>query len=128
MEHLRDFEGSELVHAEPTLSFAEVHLVVQFASHDLLILVRFEPLDALSFFPKAEFCGLARHDVGAKAVLLAAAPVAAVSAPVGPRVDAVAVLFVILVLTAVLSAVLPCVHTDAVHIIIDPFSLILASI
>ena len=37
-------------------------------------------------------------------------------------------LFVVFVLTTILSAVLPGVDADAIHIIIDPFSLKLASV
>ena len=37
-------------------------------------------------------------------------------------------LFVVFVLTTILSAVLPGVDADAIHIIIDPFSLELASV
>ena len=56
MELLWYLKGGELIDIEATLSLAEVHLVVQMASHDFLVLVRLKPLDALALFPQAELC------------------------------------------------------------------------
>ena len=82
MEHIGDFKVGELIQVEATLRLSEVHLVVELAHHDLVILIRLEPLDALAFLPEAELCGLARNDVSTETVLLTAAPVTAVSASV----------------------------------------------
>ena len=70
------------VYVEPALCLSKVHLVVELAYHDLLVLVVLEPLDAFSFLPKAELSRLARHYISSQPVLLSTAPVARVSAAV----------------------------------------------
>ena len=77
-----DLEIRVRVDIEPALWLAEVDFVVKLTSHDLFVLVSFEPLDAFSLFPEAELCGRARHDVSAEAVLFASAPVARVGASI----------------------------------------------
>ena len=71
-----DLEIRVRVDIEPALWLAEVDFVVELTSHDLFILVIFEPLDAFALLPEAELCGLAWHDVSAETVLFAPAPVA----------------------------------------------------
>ena len=56
MELLWYLKGGKLIDIEATLSLAEVHLVVEVAGHDFLVLIRLKPLDALAFFPQAELC------------------------------------------------------------------------
>ena len=128
MKFVRDIESGKLVNVEAALSLSEVHFVVELAISNFAVLIIFKPLYSLSFLPKAELSRLSWHVVGAEAVLLSAAPVSRVGSAIGPSVNAISVLLVIFILTPILPSILPSVHADAVHVIIDPFTLVLTAI
>ena len=128
MELIWYIKGRKLVHIEATLRLAEEHLIVESALLYFVNLILFKPLDSLAFLPEAELGGLAGHFISAEPMLLATAPMTAVGTSIGPSVDTETMLLVILIFSSVLSSVLPCVHANAVHVIIDPLSLELAPI
>ena len=61
-------------------------------------------------------------------MLFALVPVAFVPAPICPRVDAVALLLVVQELTVVPDAILVEVDPPPVHEVVQPFTVVLASI
>ena len=75
---MRHIESRKLVNIKSTFSLAEVHLIIELAFHDFLILVRFKPFDTLSFFPETALCWGSWNIVRTESVLFAAAPVAGV--------------------------------------------------
>ena len=78
VEFMRYIESRKLVNIKSTFCLAEVHLIIELAFHDLLILVRFKPFDTLSFFPETALCWGSWNIVRTESVLFAAAPVAGV--------------------------------------------------
>jgi len=57
----RNFKSGELVNIEPTLCLSEIHFIVKLASHDFVVLILLEPLNALAFFPETCFKWLTWH-------------------------------------------------------------------
>ena len=128
MKFVRDVKSGELVNVKATLGLAEVHFVVELAIRNFTVLIIFKPLYPFAFLPEAKLCRLTWYVVGSKSVLLTTAPVARVGSPIRPCIDAISVLLVIFVFASVLSAVLPGVHPDAIHVIIDPLTFVLTAI
>ena len=102
---------------------AHLHVV------DCLHLGLVKPFDTLSIFPKTKLDLVVPGDhISSKPVLLTFMPEAFVAACISPRVDTVAVLFIIFVLSAVLTPIIPDINSHAFHVIVEPLALVLAPI
>ena len=88
-----------------------------------------KPLDALTIFPEAKLDFIvAGDDVCPQPMLLTFVPIALITSLIGPCIDAKAMLLVVFVLTAVLTPVIPNVDAHTLHIIVQPFSLVFATV
>ena len=130
MKILRDLEVGAVKSIEVILRLflAEKLAKVKDAALYLLYGRFFEPLNTFSLFPQAELDRLLRHGILAQTMLLAATPVALIFPAVRPCVNSEPVFLVILVVTFIHSTVLPGVYSRSMHIIVEPFALVLTAI
>ena len=104
-------------------SIVHLHVV------DCLDLGFVEPFYPLAVLPQTELhLVIFGNDVCAETVLFTLVPIAFIAALISPRVDSEAVLLVVFVLTAVHSSVIPDVNSHALHIIVEPFALVLTAV
>jgi len=88
-----------------------------------------EPGDALAVFPQAILdLVFLRVEVRSQAVLLALVPPTLVEAPVGPIVEPVPALFVVVILPLVATPIGPEVDAVALHVVILPLTVEAASV
>lgn len=88
-----------------------------------------EPLDTFAVLPKSKLNFIIlRDNISSKPMLLPFVPVAFVAALVSPSVDSKSVLLVVLVLAAIHATIVPDVDTHPLHVVVEPFSLVLAAI
>ena len=113
----------------------EMHSIVFLIESDCSDHFVSKPLDTFPVFPEAElgahlvaFFAWLSDDIFAEAVLLATAPVALVASAVCPFVDAVTVLFVVLVLSFKAAAISPPVLAEPIHIVVFPLTSKLATV
>ena len=96
---------------------------------DRLDLGLVEPFDPLAVLPQAELhLVIFRNNIGAETVLFALVPITFIAALISPCVDSEAVLLVVFVLAAVHPSVIPDVNSHALHIIVEPFALVLTAV
>lgn len=102
-----------------------IHLLSIYCPNLLFI----EPFFTSAIFPKTilEFVFLF-DKVGADAMLFSHVPITTILAFIGPCINAVPVLFVVLVLSFVFSSVVPDIYPHTWHVVIEPLSLVLATI
>lgn len=88
-----------------------------------------EPFDALACLPQTVFDAVFRCVcVGAQPVLLALVPPTFVLATVGPVVDAVAFLLIVLVLTIIAHAVTVHIDSESMHVVLSPLTVIRSAV
>ena len=124
----RHIEPIVTLHIIPALFLFEEPAEIQLALHYLAFLLIVEPLDPFTLFPKTALLTGLRHQVSAKAMLLASCPLPLVAPPVRPAIDPKAVLFIVLVLTLVHTTVFPSVDAAAMHVVVEPFALIFPAV
>lgn len=103
---------------------SEVYLSVE----DLLGCILVEPFDPFAVFPQAILDLMIRNEVHAQPILLALQPPTLIFSHVSPRIDTITILLVIFVLAFIFTPILPSVDAYSFHIIINPFSLVFATI
>ena len=103
--------------------------VVHLQVIDGLNLSLVEPFDALAIFPQSKLNFIVFGDhICAKAMLLALVPIALIAALVSPGVNSEPMLFVIFVLPLVHAAVIPDVDAHALHVVVQPLSLVASTV
>ena len=96
---------------------------------DRLDLGLVEPFDPLAVLPQAELhLVIFGNNIGAETVLFTLVPIAFIAALIGPRVDTESVLLVVFVLATVHPSIIPDINSHALHIIVEPFTLVLTAV
>ena len=96
---------------------------------DRVNLTLVEPFNSLAIFPETEFdLAVLGNKIGTQAVLFSLVPVSLVAAPVRPSVYSKAMLLVIFVLALVHPTIVPDVNAHALHVVVEPFTLVFTAI
>ena len=111
------------------ISLLEKSFIFQLVIVDRVNLTLVEPFNSLAIFPETKFdLTVLGDEIGAQTVLFTLVPVSLIAAPVCPGVNSEAMLLVVFVLAAVLTPVIPNVDAHTLHIIVQPFSLVFATV
>ena len=122
-------EGSLRLNHTLRICLMEESSIIHLHVVDRLDLGFVEPFDPLAVLPQAELhLVIFRNNIGAETVLFALVPIAFIAALISPRVDSEAVLLVVFVLTAVHPSIVPDVNPHALHIVIEPFTLVFTAV
>ena len=87
-----------------------------------------DPSDTLAVFPLTVLLVALACDINTLAVLLATLPVALIAATIRPYELAIALLFVVNILTDIFAPVCPGECALPVHLVVAPFTFVLAAI